>query len=83
MELDEFLKMWNAAIERTKSRTDGRLTKVFPGWYLAIDRNGDVVEIQHLDEGPAAGEWIASEVNGKWYSDPRDTLRELRESLEL
>ena len=66
-----------------------KLIKIYAGWYVVSlgprlpGMLSEVIEIDHLDEGPSQGWWIAREWNSSWHSDAYPTLRDLKEALGL
>ena len=71
-----------AEAETRASKKPGQLARVFPGVYL-VEIEGELVEIEQMDEGSSRGWWIARETNQRWYSDPMPTLYGLKEYLGI
>lgn len=66
------------------TKGDKSLTRSFNSYYVVVA--GELVSVhQYIQDAPEglSGWWIASEANNKWYSDPKPTLKALKESLGI
>jgi len=83
-ETQAFIERLTESLDKAWTRTDGRLTRFCAGYYFV--RVGDeLIVIDHVDEDMPEGVspyWIVKEYNGRWYSDPVDSLYECRAIIE-
>lgn len=77
----ELFVLHNQKIQQAFS-SPGKLARVHPGFYYVVV-DGELVEIDRLDEGANAGQWQTRESRVKWYGDPVPTLKQAKLSLGI
>jgi hypothetical protein len=60
----------------------GTVKKVSAGYYFVVI-DCELVELNRNEELNGSAKWIAYEGNQKWYSDPEETLSDLKWRLGL